>query len=363
MQVLNVATMKVNDHPSSFNQITQRFILKRFRGGETAEDLAKEFGVSIYTINNVLRQARHDEKNIIEEIKAEDEGKRKRLMTAEDRKQICQASDEGLKPAEIAKKLGWSYTACCRVIKSYRDNGVVPLEGTIPTTPKKGFRKVTPEQEKDITKRYLDGEDVKALAKEYEISEYTAYKVLLENGVGEKERSERRTRIRLAADIVEKFLNHYSISRIADDLEVSEELVKEVLAKEDQKQKAANASEAPAKEVEIPAKEVEVPAKDGEAPSQEIETPVEVVEPVDEELPMELKETDEQKEIRELKCIIESLQMCVQVKQAKINELMVTLNEKNQTLEKITQLEQVRQEQAELEEQNQAMRALLKMVL
>lgn len=356
MQVLNVATMKVNDHPSSFNQITQRFILKRFRGGETAEDLAKEFGVSIYTINNVLRQARHDEKNIIEEIKAEDEGKRKRLMTAEDRKQICQASDEGLKPAEIAKKLGWSYTACCRVIKSYRDNGVVPLEGTIPTTPKKGFRKVTPEQEKDITKRYLDGEDVKALAKEYEISEYTAYKVLLENGVGEKERSERRTRIRLAADIVEKFLNHYSISRIADDLEVSEELVKEVLAKEDQKQKAANASEAPAKEVEVP-------AKDGEAPSEEIETPVEVVEPVDEELPMELKETDEQKEIRELKCIIESLQMCVQVKQAKINELMVTLNEKNQTLEKITQLEQVRQEQAELEEQNQAMRALLKMVL
>lgn len=356
MQVLNVATMKVNDHPSSFNQITQRFILKRFRGGEAAEDLAKEFGVSIYTINNVLRQARHDEKNIIEEIKAEDEGKRKRLMTAEDRKQICQASDEGLKPAEIAKKLGWSYTACCRVIKSYRDNGVVPLEGTIPTTPKKGFRKVTPEQEKDITKRYLDGEDVKALAKEYEISEYTAYKVLLENGVGEKERSERRTRIRLAADIVEKFLNHYSISRIADDLEVSEELVKEVLAKEDQKQKAANASEAPAKEVEIP-------AKDGEAPSEEIETPVEVVEPVDEKLPMELKETDEQKEIRELKCIIESLQMCVQVKQAKINELMVTLNEKNQTLEKITQLEQVRQEQAELEEQNQAMRALLKMVL
>lgn len=356
MQVLNVATMKVNDHPSSFNQITQRFILKRFRGGETAEDLAKEFGVSIYTINNVLRQARHDEKNIIEEIKAEDEGKRKRLMTAEDRKQICQASDEGLKPAEIAKKLGWSYTACCRVIKSYRDNGVVPLEGTIPTTPKKGFRKVTSEQEKDITKRYLDGEDVKTLAKEYEISEYTAYKVLLENGVGEKERSERRTRIRLAADIVEKFLNHYSISRIADDLEVSEELVKEVLAKEDQKQKAANASE-------VPAKEVEVPAKDGEAPSEEIETPVEVVEPVDEELPMELKETDEQKEIRELKCIVESLQMCVQVKQAKINELMVTLNEKNQTLEKITQLEQVRQEQAELEEQNQAMRALLKMVL
>ena len=43
MQVLNIATMKVNDHPSSFNQITQRFILKRFRGGETAEDLAKEF--------------------------------------------------------------------------------------------------------------------------------------------------------------------------------------------------------------------------------------------------------------------------------------------------------------------------------
>lgn len=363
MQVLNVATMKVNDHPSSFNQITQRFILKRFRGGETAEDLAKEFGVSIYTINNVLRQARHDEKNIIEEIKAEDEGKRKRLMTAEDRKQICQASDEGLKPAEIAKKLGWSYTACCRVIKSYRDNGVVPLEGTIPTTSKKGFRKVTPEQEKDITKRYLDGEDVKALAKEYEISEYTAYKVLLENGVGEKERSERRTRIRLAADIVEKFLNHYSISRIADDLEVSEELVKEVLAKEDQKQKAANASEAPANISEVPAKEVEIPEKDGEAPSEEIETPVEIVEPVDEELPMELKETDEQKEIRELKCIIESLQMCVQVKQAKINELMVTLNEKNQTLEKITQLEQVRQEQAELEEQNQTMRALLKMVL
>lgn len=363
MQVLNVATMKVNDHPSSFNQITQRFILKRFRGGETAEDLAKEFGVSIYTINNVLRQARHDEKNIIEEIKAEDEGKRKRLMTAEDRKQICQASDEGLKPAEIAKKLGWSYTACCRVIKSYRDNGVVPLEGTIPTTSKKGFRKVTSEQEKDITKRYLDGEDVKALAKEYEISEYTAYKVLLENGVGEKERSERRTRIRLAADIVEKFLNHYSISRIADDLEVSEELVKEVLAKEDQKQKAANASEAPANTSEVPAKEVEIPEKDGEAPSEEIETPVEIVEPVDEELPMELKETDEQKEIRELKCIIESLQMCVQVKQAKINELMVTLNEKNQTLEKITQLEQVRQEQAELEEQNQTMRALLKMVL
>ena len=356
MQVLNVATMKVNDHPSSFNQITQRFILKRFRGGETAEDLAKEFGVSIYTINNVLRQARHDEKNIIEEIKAEDEGKRKRLMTAEDRKQICQASDEGLKPAEIAKKLGWSYTACCRVIKSYRDNGVVPLEGTIPTTSKKGFRKVTPEQEKDITKRYLDGEDVKALAKEYEISEYTAYKVLLENGVGEKERSERRTRIRLAADIVEKFLNHYSISRIADDLEVSEELVKEVLAKEDQKQKAANASEAPAEAVEIPAKASEAPANASEAP-------VEVVEPVVEELPTELEETDEQKEIRELKCIIESLQMCVQVKQAKINELMVTLNEKNQTLEKITQLEQVRQEQAELEEQNQAMRALLKMVL
>lgn len=342
MQVLNVATMKVNDHPSSFNQITQRFILKRFRGGESADQLANEFGVSVHTINNVLRQAHHDEKDIIEEIKAEDEGKRKRLMTAEDRKQICQANDEGLKPAEIAKKLGWSYTATCRVIKLYRDTGVIPLEGVVPETPKKVFRKISPEQEKDITQRYLNGEDVKVLAKEFDVSEYTVYKVLLNNGVGEEERSERRTRIRLAADIVEKFLNHYSISRIADDLEVSEELVKEVLAKENQKQKANTASEAPAKETEAPA---------------------EVVEPIIEELPTEPEETDEQKEIRELKCIIESLQMCVQVKQAKINELIATLNVRNQTLEKITQLEQARQEQAELEEQNQAMRALLKVIL
>lgn len=348
MQVLNVATMKVNDHPSSFNQITQRFILKRFRGGETPEALANEFGVSVHTINNVIRLARHDEKEIIEEIKAEDEGKRKRLMTAEDRQQICQASDEGLKPAEIAKKFGWSYTATCRVIKIYRDTGVVPLDGVVSSAPKKkGFRKISPEQEKSLTQRYLDGEDVRVLSLEYNVSEHTIYKVLLHNNVGEKERQERRLRLRLTDIIVEKFLDHYSIPRIADDLSVSVEFVEEVLATEDRKQKATKVSEVPAKEDEVPAKAVEEP----------------VTAPVMESTLVELEETNEQKEIRELKCIIESLQMCAQVKQAKINELNDALKVKHQALEQLAQLGQIHQEQTELREQNQAMRALLKVIL
>lgn len=349
MNLLEAAKVTVTPQSGVFNQITRRYVLKRFLGGATAHELAKEYGVTTQLIEETIQQAKLEEEG--KEIKTmelskptvilEDSARQRRIITKEDKQFIIKLKEQGMSVNDIANEHGYAKSTIYRTLQAH-ERAIHPDE--VKATSKREPKQY--KNEEDIVKRYLEGEGIIKLQEEYKISTYALYRILERHGIDEEKREARKLRLRVTKDVVDKFLNHYSIPRIADDLEISEDLVKEILSIEDKKHKAKlkqqeEVSRMPIQE-RLDIKEetdnvIDMATYAVCAPMENVYANI---------------ETKAEQEIRELKSVIESLQSGIQIKQAKINELMTQLAS--------TQVTTVKDKVAE---ENQAMRQLLKLVL
>lgn len=178
-------------------------ICRRYEAGESSRDLAAAFDVSVQTICNTLKRQDVQARPAV----GHKGSGRARTFNDEQEREIGRRYIAGESTVDLSTAFA--------VSKGTIGNILVRLDVQVRTDVGGSKLKLSDDQEKEVTQRYLDGETVQTLSQVFDVAIRTIYNVLDRRGIGR--RADAPTGVRALSDLEElAIVQRYHAGEVAN---------------------------------------------------------------------------------------------------------------------------------------------------